>query len=81
MHTLTTVSDGICPLHAADLLSRIRAEYVEMPGLSVTEAQAVRLWGVDRRQCLDALDALTSEGFLYRAGDSYLRTTCGRVVR
>ena len=73
MHTLTAASDAIGPLQASGLLSRIRAEYVEMPGLSVTLEQAMRLWGVDRRQCLDALDALTREKFLYRAGDSYLR--------
>ena len=41
-----------------------------MPGLSVTLAQAARLWNVDRRRCLDVLEALTKEGFLYRAGES-----------
>jgi hypothetical protein len=49
-----------------------------MPGLSLTLAQAARLWNVDRLRCLDALDALMNEGFLYRARDSYVRTTCGR---
>jgi hypothetical protein len=65
------------PLQAA-LLMLIRAEYLEMPGLSVTLPQAARLWNADRRQCLDALEALTREGFLYRSRDVYLRMNCGR---
>ena len=60
----------------ADLISLIRAEYLEMPGLSVTLAQAARLWHVDRRRCLDVLEALTKDGFLYRARESYVRTGC-----
>jgi hypothetical protein len=28
-------------------LEKIETEYREMPGLSVTEAQAQRLWGLD----------------------------------
>jgi hypothetical protein len=31
----------------ADVLKQIEAEYREMPGLSVREAQAQRLWGLD----------------------------------
>jgi hypothetical protein len=64
----------------ADLLSLIRAEYLEMPGLSVTLPQAVRLWNADRRQCLDALEALVRDGFLRRSHDMYLRSTCGRSL-
>jgi len=61
-----------------DLTSLIRAEYREIPGLSVTLAQAARLWNVDRGRCLEALEALTTEGFLCRSRDMYQRSTCVR---
>lgn len=40
------------------LLMRIRAEYMEMPGLRLTLEQAQRLCGIDRTLCKTALDAL-----------------------
>ncbi len=58
-----------------DLVSAIRTEYLEMPGLSVTLVQAARLWNVDRRVCGEALDKLTKEGFLYRVRDTFKRTS------
>lgn len=61
-----------CPRYQADLASLIRAEYLEMPGLSVTLAQAARLWHVDRHSCLDVLDALTREGFLRYVRGTYV---------
>jgi hypothetical protein len=61
-----------------DLNSLIRAEYLEMPGLCLTVAQAARLWNVGREECLQTLDALTRAGFLYRSRDQYLRAGCGR---
>ena len=50
-----------------------------MPGLSVTLAQAARLWNVNRQQCLTALESLRHEGFLRNSRDSYLRVSCGRA--
>jgi hypothetical protein len=47
--------------HVADL---IRAEYFEMPGLSLTLPQAARLWSVDRALCKLGLDALVADGIL-----------------
>jgi len=66
------------PSPSVDLVSLIRAEYLEIPGLSVTLPQAARLWNVDRGRCVDALEILMKEGFLRRSGDMYLRTTSGR---
>ena len=66
------------PPSAQDLGGLIRAEYLEMPGLCLTVAQAARLWNVGREECLQTLDALTRAGFLYRSKDQYLRTGCGR---
>jgi hypothetical protein len=33
--------------HVTDWLQLIRAEYLEVPGLSLTMEQAQRLWGLD----------------------------------
>ena len=51
------------------LLCRIRGEYLEMPGLRLTSAQAQRLLGMDHESCLQLLEALTRERFLYRHAD------------
>jgi hypothetical protein len=45
-----------------------------MPGLSVTLAQAQRLWGVDGSTCRRALDRLIAAGVLRR-------TAAGRFIR
>lgn len=54
---------------AIDTLRRIRGEYLEMPGLRLTCAQAQRLWGLDAPICAKLLDWLTEQRFLYRAGN------------
>ena len=48
------------------LLTRIRGEFLEMPGLRLTSAQAARLWAVDRPTSERILDRLTTAGFLLR---------------
>jgi hypothetical protein len=48
------------------LLQRVRAEYVEMPGLKLTAAQAQRLWGLDGATCHAVLAALLDLAFLSR---------------
>ncbi len=47
--------------HVSDL---IRAEYTEMPCLSLTLPQAMRLWSIDKGLCEPGLSALVREGFL-----------------
>ena len=49
------------------ILSRIRGEYMEMPGLRLTRAQAQRLWGLDEQTCLALLLALEQAKFLWRS--------------
>jgi len=57
------------------LLRRIRGEYIEMPGLRLTMAQAQRLWGLDRDACEAVLCALVDAKFLIRNGDgAYVRS-------
>jgi hypothetical protein len=47
-----------------DVLQRIQGEFVEMPGLRLTAAQAQRLWGLERDVCDALLGALVDAKFL-----------------
>jgi len=49
---------------ALQILHRIRAEYLEMPGVSLTPEQVQRLCGVERTACDTALETLVDDGFL-----------------
>jgi hypothetical protein len=46
------------------LITRIRSEFLEMPGLQLTIPQAARLWGLETRACRDVIDALVESSFL-----------------
>jgi hypothetical protein len=48
---------------------RIAAEYREMPGLSLTVAQAARFFGLASDQCVTVLQALVVRGQLRRRED------------
>jgi hypothetical protein len=52
-----------------DALRRVRGEYLEMPGLRLTSAQAQRLWGLDRTSCDVLLSTLVDARFLSRTRD------------
>jgi hypothetical protein len=60
------------------LLERIHEEYVEMPGLQLTVAQASRLWDVQPERAGRALERLVATTFLRHDGDCYVRADCGR---
>lgn len=51
------------------VLRRVRGEFLEMPGLRLTPAQAQRLWGLDRESCDALLGALVDTRFLDRTRD------------
>jgi hypothetical protein len=51
------------------LVSRVRGEYLEMPGLRLTVPQACRLWHVDASACEAVLLSLMADGFLKRTRD------------
>jgi len=51
------------------LRRRAEAEYMEMPGLKLTAAQASRFWHLDAAASVTLLDAMVDDGFLYRASD------------
>lgn len=64
------------------LLTRLRAEYLEMPGLRLTLEQAQRLCGVERALCKAVLDALVADKFLcVKADGAYARLTEGIISR
>jgi len=46
------------------IVQRVRGEYLEMPGLSLTERQAQRLWHLEPEACHLLLKALVEGGFL-----------------
>jgi hypothetical protein len=46
------------------IVSRVREEFREMPGLRLTPAQATRLWGIEQEMCRAVIDALVSAAFL-----------------
>jgi hypothetical protein len=50
----------------AAALERARGEYLEMPGLQLTEAQAARLWSFDPALCGAVLSELVERKFLVR---------------
>ena len=58
-----------------DVLQRIQGEFVEMPGLRLTTAQAQRLWGLERDVCDALLGALVDAKFLSQTRDgAFVRT-------
>jgi Fic family protein len=57
-----------------EALRRIRGEYLEMPGLRLTTAQAQRLWNLDRQTCEELLGSLVASRFLAKTRDgSFVR--------
>jgi hypothetical protein len=65
-----------------DVLRRVQGEYIEMPGLRLTTAQAQRLWGLDRAACDALLGALVDAKFLFRTRDgAFMRSDQARMAR
>jgi hypothetical protein len=50
----------------SDLLQRAKAEFTEMPGLTLTYDQAVRLWACHPAVCRAVLETLVETRFLVR---------------
>lgn len=63
-----------------DQLRRVQGEYIEMPGLRLTPAQAQRLWGMDSAACNALLGALVDAKFLFRTRDgAFVRSEHARA--
>jgi len=59
----------------AEALRRTQAEFREMPGLKLTEAQAARLLSFDRVLCHEVLEALVDQHFLTQTRDTFQRAS------
>jgi hypothetical protein len=60
----------------ADLVYRVRAEYLEMPGLTLTRGQMRRFWLLDPSLCDAVVDVLVTSGFLRcRPDNTYARAS------
>jgi len=70
--TLTRIDDEADTIR--ELTRRVQAEFAEMPGLSVTLAQARRLLATDEPTCAEVFKLLLKQGMLRR-------TPQGRYVR
>ena len=71
------------PGHSIEgVLRRVQGEFLEMPGLRLTEPQARRLWGLDAVSCEALLDALVDAKFLFRTRDgAFMRIEYASAAR
>jgi hypothetical protein len=68
--------------YAETIVRRIRSEFVEMPGLSLTLTQAQRLFGLDQVLCDAVLRTLVDTGFLLQTQrGTFMRYDAGSPVR
>ena len=67
---------GLCADDEA-LCRRIRAEYLEMPGLRLTLPQAARLFSIDVKRCARLLEALVASGSLVVRNGSFVNARGG----
>lgn len=63
-------------LFVMEWIERVRGEYLEMPGLSLTRPQMLRLWHLDSSVCDAVVETLIASHFLrHRPDHKYVR--CG----
>src|ERR1700686_900680 len=55
---------NMSPSEVHALAFRVRAEFLEMPGLRLTLPQASRLWGLELPACRDVIEVLVRSAFL-----------------
>ena len=69
-------------LSTDDVLRRVKGEFMEMPGLRLTEPQARRLWGLDSASCGALLKTLVETKFLFRTRDgAFMRVEYAAPMR
>jgi hypothetical protein len=65
-----------------EVLRRVQGEFLEMPGLRLTPAQARRLWGLDAASCEALLTVLVEAKFLFQTRDgAFMRVEHAAPVR
>ena len=63
-----------------DVVLRVRSEYMEMPGMRLTPAQAQRLWGIDAVATRSVIQTLVETKFLRETPDgAFVRADSGRT--
>jgi hypothetical protein len=71
-------TNSVVMMSREEMLRLIRGEYLEMPGLCLTQAQAQRLWGLEAGTCCSLLTTLIAQKFLcLRADGTYGRYSEG----
>ena len=74
MNKMSTAAAGDVVADAfISALRRAQADFLEMPGLQLTEAQAARLWCFDSELCSRVLATLVESRFLMRTRNSFTR--------
>ena len=63
----------VSTLPPPDVLTRVKNEFREMPGLCLTPPQAQRLWCLDESTCTRVLSTLVTEGYLRRSTMGYVK--------
>jgi hypothetical protein len=66
-------STVVFPESVVTVVERVRAEFIESPGLSLTPSQAQRLFGVDPQRGASILSGLCDAGFLRRDKEGRFR--------
>jgi Fic family protein len=75
----STVQPDTPDASTSSVVQRIRGEYMEMPGLTLTVRQAARLWGLEIPQSRLLLSELVESRFLVKdSGGAYRRRGCPR---
>jgi hypothetical protein len=70
------------PTVSDDVLRRVQGEFLEMPGLRLTEPQARRLWGLDPQMCAALLRRLVDARFLFETRDgSFMKVERARPLK
>jgi hypothetical protein len=79
---VNTAPPGVpAPATSQGIVTRIRGEFNEMPGLCLTFKQAQRLWALDPGACAAVLENLLAEGFLRRTSAGvYLRADRQKTI-
>jgi hypothetical protein len=64
-----------------EVLERVRAEYLEMPGMRLTSRQVQRLCGVEVTTCASVLNTLVARKFLCQNLDGTYARSADRTTR
>jgi len=67
---------------SVSLVRWVTRDFLDLPGLRLTQAQAMRLWNLDGRDCFELLEHLVGTGFLMRCpGGLYARPPHAHMAR